>query len=310
MNPKLLWLVGWACGATACAGPELLERGPQQLVIPTEAVRLERTRPLEVHALEAPSITVVPPSASVDGYRKGTVVTDDVGIAGLRTMILATDRGRVSITYRPPGGQALPVKTGTSLRFRWYPAVSGEGAQPDGDVEVGTRRELFIAATQRPGQPELRIGGLRGWSLILRDSGGRMIAAIFSGVEVTLAQKTRHSGTLEAPRAGVSLHPQHHSVVYEQVRRVDSGCQVDRAHRAVRASELLGVSTAVLGGRSITTGATFDALPGTWRYVTLQGRRYRLVVMDASAVSDSRCGQSGLGHFSVALLLDRRRRAR
>jgi len=298
-----------------CPVPGIPDRGPTVLSPQRNAVALETMSPGSAHGLSAPFLTVRP---ALDVTRRYTLATVSrhqsvQGMGQWELVLTVAGLPQVTVTYAPPGGYRMPVKVGQQVSIRFYPAgMAPAGAGfADAPVEDHSRRELFLVAKRRRNEPDLRVGGLAGWTLVLRDRRGGLVAAVFSGFELPLERGLQKSRELDQLRAGVSVAPLDEQVVYEEVRRLDNGCRAVIAHHTARAVETWPAGGPLTSSRRDRTGATFDAAPGTWRHITVQGRRYRWVLLDASANRGEACPNApDSGHFSFALLLDNPKAAR
>ncbi len=307
---RFVYVILVAAAGMACTSLQIEDRGPDRLTMSSNAVALATVDGASARGLAPPELTVRPALALTPRYVRATVVGHrDGAVVTERSLVLSMQGQRVTIGYGPPGGFPLPVTVGQELSVRFYPV--GKLAPGDGfgeaPIEDHTRREVFVVGQRRRGEPDLRVGGLVGWTLIVRDRRGGLVAVVFSGARVPLAIQGREAREIEPLRPGVAVAPLRDEVVYEEVRRLDNGCTTVVAHSRAQARQLWPRRRRLGGSREDRAGATFNAVPGTWRHVTVQGRRYRWVLLAASAARDGgSCRQApGSGHFSFALLWDR-----
>mgnify|MGYP004358280307 CR=1 FL=1 len=194
----------------------------------------------------------------------------------------------VLLEYTPPGGNLLPLKVGEKIQIRLFrPDRRKRSTSPEEDpVRDDSRRHFVIAGTRQQGMPDLSMGGLRGWTLAIRDVDQRLIAVLFSGRYHPLSDEDHKLDfTMVAP---LKVRPSRR-VVYEEAMVLPSLCRPILSHQAV---EL----------RTGKAGQTLRAIPGTYVDFTVGNTGFRWVLLDASRAISGSCGPDVPAHVSFAIL--------
>jgi hypothetical protein len=241
-------------------------------------------------SLSAPRLLVSPNEALGRRYEPVVVKAHSWSSSKqMHQLDLRTGDGQtIALAYDFPGKTKLPVVVGSTYKIRIFHSTTlpNQRYLDEEPVRSDTSRHAFVLTKRRPDYPDFEIGGVQGWSLVIRDESNTLRALIFSGRWRAL-DPNRHAAASVRNSNGLSLEVLDRTA-YTEVRRTKDLCRVVLEHVELAA---------------VADGRTHELLPGTSVDVDLSGGNYRLMVLDASRAEESTCGAKQEAHVSFGLVL-------
>lgn len=283
----LLLLVFFSSG---CVSERFSHSGPvvHQAQRASRAMGSVDDRLRDVQAIARPRLTVDPSEALFGAYHDVVLSqhqSRDQGQRFVLTFTLETG-ARVSMQYALARGIRLPLEEGIAYRLRLFPAQtpSGQRFLDEAPIVADETRGVFVLHQRRPNEPDLMLGGLDGWSLVVRDRSNKLMAMVFSG-RWREFDPNRDASKRRSLGAGIQLAVLDR-LAYSEVRITEQQCRATLEHLAVAA---------------VTGGRTLELLPGTSTILQTPQATYRLTLFDAGKPVPGPCVGEGRAHVSFAL---------
>lgn len=168
--------------------------------VPTaQPIQSVHDRLRDSRALTAPKLLIQPPEALGRAYTEVTVVSHrwHAEDGHFNLQLKGTDDTPITVVYSMDGKRGFPVVRGRRYRMRiFHPTTLPNQRFLDEEPTVDdSKRHVFVLAKRRPDVPDISIGGLKGWALVIRTPENALVGALFSGRWQTLepSRNTRMS---------------------------------------------------------------------------------------------------------------------
>jgi hypothetical protein len=279
-----------------CASDGFVLKGARTMRFATKAIPFstDLKGSLGARALEKPMIGVLGRELISSAYRFATVVSlgDSYDRSQRRVIFRLANKKLVQIDYTPPGGQLLPLGKGAQVTLRLFSTDGTTNSTDPGEDPImdSGRRAFTIATQRRASSPDLRLGAIQGWVLVIRTPKGQLVAAIFSAQPARLTPGAS-SGWNENMAHPIVIAPSR-KTVYREAYTLPNLCEPVVFHMAATVTTKEGKAASTV-------------YPGTYRRVTAGGYGYRVILLDAAESPDNSCPDETPLHFSGAILAAR-----
>jgi hypothetical protein len=276
---------------SGCSTDSFTLASPNERSAPRGATSLEDVsdRMRNVRALPAPRLHLRPTQVLSQRYENVILLRHEWSTAAQRYRLTFGRKagGPAQVEYEMAGDDKLPLEVGERYRVRIFHAESLKGQRflDEEPARDDTSRGVFVLEKRRRDYPDIVLGGLQGWSMVVRDESNSFIAMLFSGRWREL-EPDRNASSVGARSKGFAIEILDR-LSYTEVRRTKALCRTVIEHSAL---------AVVAGGR------TYEILPGTHSVLSVDKHEYRITAYDASRTLDGGCPSKQEAHVSFSLV--------